>query len=333
MGWKTKLSVLLGIYLCFACAMAYYSRISFPIRPGTSSDFWFGAVGVAPGPVTTPGWGIYQTDDDWFVYYVQGFHGQFLYRVSKADAKADLPEIVKRLDQAKLDDVSPFRLEAFREWKRRDPSHSDAELLIHLNAEYWLKELQRDAVDQDGNKKDWKTYLEERQEAFDYRYARTNRYWLNILFESAFLAALILFGLWPWLLSKSSSWWGVHVGALPFLFFLPYYLGYAPFCFTSAGPVGGVLYPHLLFAFRNSPIPWNDLDRWTFRQIPHPLSILTQDTGPMLSLSGGGGSGPIGTLFIGGMVGISIALLPFAIRLARELLKETQRRTPTDQKH
>ena len=62
-------------------------------------------------------------------------------------------------------------------------------------------------------------------------------------------------------------------GMLPTLFCLPYWLGYAPLTFTSAGPVGGVLYPWLLQTLRG--LPWTSAGFITPGEMPASARPLT----------------------------------------------------------
>ena len=85
-----------------------------------------------------------------------------------------------------------------------------------------------------------------RDEEFEERWKYVRRYWVNVLFESFFFGGFIVFAAWPWLRGGSRASWSVHTGLLPLLLFLPCFLGYASFTFTSAGPSGGILYPWVI---------------------------------------------------------------------------------------
>jgi hypothetical protein len=295
MGWKTKLAAWLVAHLILLIAMWHYARLQFPIRDGDPASFWKAASFNQ----------TYKTDDDWFIYYKQGFHGQFLYRVPRAEALAEFPEAVKRLEQTPPDKLLPSERDLLQRWQQEDPTRTDGERFLRVAEDSswnWVREnaeaLQR---------------AQQRQDNFADRYERIQRYWLNVLCESLYFSFLITFAMWPWLWGKSAIWWSIPIGAMPFLLFLPYYLGYATYCFTSAGPVGGVLYPHVLVPFRNSPLPWTQADIWVVQNMPHPLVGLTQTTGPMLSLSGGGGAGPLGAITLGAFLGVCIVAIKVMI--------------------
>src|SRR5438552_3862505 len=122
MGWKSKVAVVLALNVLLAAALAYYARTDPPIKDGTAQAFWAAAQTSR----------IYQTQDDWYVYYVQGFHGQFLYRIRKDVAQAELPAVVRRFENADEPPARPHVLRAYREWTRLDPGQTDADQLVSL---------------------------------------------------------------------------------------------------------------------------------------------------------------------------------------------------------
>ena len=104
----------------------------------------------------------------------------------------------------------------------------------------------------------------------------------------------------------------IHLGMTPFLFCLPFWLGYAPLTFTSAGDTEGVLYPRLLMALRG--LPWSDLDTEIVRALPKPLEPLNQLPGPMWSLSGSGAVGPVAMVTAGAILFLAVMWGPEAVR-------------------
>ena len=83
----------------------------------------------------------------------------------------------------------------------------------------------------------------------------------------------------------------MHLGLVPILLLLPWYLGYVPWVFTSAFPSGGILYPWLVIHFRG--FPWTEVDSFILRHSPKILEPLSQSSGPPLALSGRGAFGPV----------------------------------------
>src|SRR5438067_304339 len=114
------------------------------------------------------------------------------------------------------------------------------------------------------------------------RWERVRRYDWSASGEFVYLSALVVFAAWPWLRNGRPLRWAVHLGLVPVLLFLPYWLGYAGFTFTSAGPSGGVLYPWLIVWFGR--LPWTALDTAIVSRLPPVLEPYSQTPGPMLSL-------------------------------------------------
>jgi hypothetical protein len=108
------------------------------------------------------------------------------------------------------------------------------------------------------------------------------RHWhWNALGEFAYLFVLILFAAWPWLCNASPWRWGLHLGLLPALFLLPYWLGYAYWSCPQFGPSGGVLYPSLVLSCPR--LADDSFDAWVLDRVPpllYPCSYpIEPDTG------------------------------------------------------
>lgn len=89
----------------------------------------------------------------------------------------------------------------------------------------------------------------------------------------------------------------MHLGLVPILLLLPWYLGYVPWVFTSAFPSGGILYPWLVIHFRG--FPWTEVDSFILRHSPKILEPFSQSSGPPLAISGRGAFGPVAAFWIG----------------------------------
>jgi hypothetical protein len=276
----------------------------YPVQRGTSADFWRQACGVDIG-TTNPELigGIYQPHDGWYIYYYQGFHGQYLFRVPHQQAAADFPKVVQELktlasrsDHSHLVSQAAAILEPLQPLSDRAPDR-----FLSLLHEQVLGKLRRE------EDRSLYQYRVSAEQAFDDRWARIRRYWINIAFECVFFAGLGIFTFQPWLrnpgtvLSKS-----LHLGSFPVLVMLPFYLGYAPFTFSSMGPSDGVLYPWVIWCTHGCP-GLETSDQWVFDKIPKLLEPLSQSSGPLLSLSGGAGLGPVTALVLG--FGIAVIIV------------------------
>ena len=79
------------------------------------------------------------------------------------------------------------------------------------------------------------------------------------------------------------------MGTRPLFCHVPCFLGYCPLAMTSAGPVGGTLYPLLLACCRIQGI-WTAFDTTFYKYVPPVLAPISQLPGPMAVISGGGAS-------------------------------------------
>jgi cytohesin len=275
----------------------------YPVTEGMSAAFWRNACGALILPDdkrdNLEGWGgsTYSPRDGYFIWADINFHGEDLQIVPIDKASADLPKVVAYLEKHINDKAMREKVrQGFKAWVAADPDKSDAALLV--------AKLRQAALDlTKATTPKFYDYALESEKAFEERWRRLGRYWLNVVFECLWLAGLVVWAMWPWL-RRSEPWrWWLHIGLAPFLLFLPWFLGYCGMALTSAGPVGGVLYPWLLFLFQWLGPRLGSLDSWVLQTIPKPLGWLTQGTGPMMSLSGLGCIFPIGSLLVGGLAG------------------------------
>jgi hypothetical protein len=295
MGSKGKLAAVGALILAVGLGVLWFRPVMAPVRPGTSADFWYAACGVWVGPPRKPVLGrTYPPRDGWFLYYRQDFHGQTLYRVPAEEALADFPRVLRALGRAQPSTLPVPATRGFRRWAEQDPDESDAEGFLAAIHDSWRDYLRERNPGSAEN-------LRDEEAAFAERWERVRRYEWNVWGEFVYLSALVVFAAWPWLRSGGPLRWAVHLGLVPALLFLPYWLGYAAFTFTSAGPSGGVLYPWLIVWFRR--LPWTALDTALVSRLPPVLEPYAQTPGPMLSLSGTGGVGPVAALGLGLLIG------------------------------
>ena len=269
-----------------------------PVHKGTSADLWRFACGVNLDTKTRGVLGgFYLPRNGWFIYYKQGYHGQFIYRVEKSTVMADYPKVLEKLrerSEQKKDAPPAFKRISDILKTHQEEISQDPEKFLQLIKKKRLEELKT-------KDPDLYDYSINKEQAFDIRWARIKRFWVNIVFEILFFSGLTLFIFWPWLRNKGKKSTIIHFGLFPFLLMLPYYLGYASWTFTSAGPSGGVLYPWVIIWFKALPL-WTPIDQWILITLPKPLESISQSLGPMLSISGGGTLGPFCALVFGCLV-------------------------------
>ena len=276
-----KLAVLGAGFLAIAAGLCFFYPLMRPIQEGSSADFWYFACRVDIGSSKAGCFGgTYPGQDGWFVYYVQGYHGQALYRLKREDALADWPKVLdnlRRADQEGNSSNSAFT-RMYRSWPLARPGGDSAdELPAHVREARleWAKERGEES---------YQLMLAE-EKGFEERWARAGRYWVNVLFEFVFLGAVLIFLLWPWLRRKGAIRWILHVGFTPLLLFLPMYLGYAEWSGTCVGPSGGVLYPWVTTLLPDCP--WTMSEAEVVAAIPKVLEPISQLPGPMISFTGG----------------------------------------------
>lgn len=294
---RKKQIFLVSLLLLELTAVLLFAKMMWPIRDGTSAEFWLKACGVNLDGVEekTLG-GIYLPRDGWYIYYIQGYHEQFLYRVPRSVAVADYLEVFQRIENATNEvDAALKRYPAYLVIEQNRSQ-------VEKNPEMFLS-LIRDEIIMKLKSKDEKRYQYHisQEKAFSERWVRAQLFWRNIFFEIIFFGCLTLFAFWPWLQNRGWRKTSLHLGLLPFLLFLPYYFGYASWTFTSVGPSGGALYPWVIVWFRGFPI-WTHLDQWLLNTLPNVFESFSQPLGPMLSISGGRPLGPIAALLIGLLV-------------------------------
>jgi hypothetical protein len=128
---------------------------------------------------------------------------------------------------------------------------------------------------------------------------------------------------------RDKAWWSwaIHLGLLPILFMVPFYLGYAAFTFSSYGPSGGVLYPWLLIALPRGEC--NKLDSQILEHTPQILEPLAAPVGTRNALSWKAFPGPT-TMVIAGLV---IALLVFCVHKLSNLIRKNSPVEPRPSDH
>lgn len=273
-------------FLLLNAAIVVKASSMYPVSRGSSADFWYSMYYVKFHEQGFLG-GVYPMRGSSCIYYHQGFHGEFLYSVPVAEVQRLLPEVRKRISEG-----GGHISDEERELLSSDP---DIGKLVETRLKVEALEATKRG---DGE------YHHASQKMFRDRWNRIRRYWANILFEVVFFNALLISLWYPFFKLGRHLWRAVSIGtALPVLF-VPYYLGYCTWTFTSTGPIGGALYPWTLHGLRKWGLDWNGLDDRFVAILPSPLEFLTQTQGPMLSVSGMGAVSPTSLLIIGVFLGL-----------------------------
>jgi hypothetical protein len=274
------------------------SRDAAPIREGTAAGFWRHACGLNLDQSPERGcWvAFYPRREGSYIYYDQHIHGQVVYRVEESQVREVFPQVRASLDAASEPPNDAWQRKALEAWKQSDPNKTNPDRLLGA-----IETAFSDARSQ--QQPDWPVCHEQSIARFATRWARAKRYWLTVSFEFAIRACLIIVAAAPWL-RKGGRWaWSMHLGLLPILLLLPWFLGYVPLAFTSLCPAGGIVYPYLVAPFRD--LPSASVDRFILSHLPTPLEPLTQSEGPWMSASGTGGPGPLAVLGLGVVIGMA----------------------------
>ena len=268
-----------------------------PLHEGTSAGFWDCACKIDLSGKSRNWWGgFYPPRDGWYIYYYQDLHGQSLFRVSHEEAIQDFPRVVALLKQLEVSTNTP----PITKWAKAALANPAAE-----NApEIFLSQIREAHLNQiKHSDEQLYNYVLDEERSFIARWERAQRYWLNILFETVFFAALILFVLWPWMRGSRTRRCYIHLALVPLLLILPYYFGYCGWTFTSVGPNGGILYPWIIVWFRGCCF-WTPMDEWLLNASPKILAPISQNPGPMISVSGGQPPGIIAALLFGCIIAV-----------------------------
>ncbi len=302
-----KRSVVIVLLLLDIVAVLLFARLMAPIGDGTSARFWRNACGVslditADNVRDGVDGGVYPARDDWYVYFSAHMHGESLYRVPRSIAIADYPKVLMLIERStKKTDCSPLLRRAFVVLEQnRSAIQNDPDRFLSLLRDETMREIKR-------AHEDVYRYRVSEEKAFNQQWIRVQHFWMNIVFECMFFIGLTLYALTPWMRNRGILGRYCHLGLLPLLLFLPYYLGYAAWTFTSAGPSGGALYPWVIVWFRGFPL-WTPVDQWLLGSLPKVLEPLSQPLGPMLSVSGGRPLGPVAALVCGGAIALLISV-------------------------
>jgi hypothetical protein len=280
-----------------------------PIRKGSPEEFWYAALGVNMDGAERNY--LIRADayiqDDMCIYEISGLHGTYLFSVPRETILSTFPQALRQFEQDLQDrDPNSFFPKVYEEW--RDDSTIDHEspdrLLEIINEGYARRRQERASSDEvpygDG--------IQLEQYHRSYRLMQAKWYWANFAFEFLFFTGLIWFVLWPGIKNKGICAWARRLVTLPLLFYLPVYMGYASYTFTSRGPSGGILYPFAVTIFLGGSI--NRIDIEIIKRVPRLLEPLSQGIGQWTTLSGRSMPGP--TYLLGFGVALGSLVLIFS---------------------
>jgi len=304
MNLRRKRVILALVILTQAAALLMLAEPMAPVKKGTSAEFWRFACGVdLDGQGSDLMGRVYQPRDGWYVYSIVGFEGDLPFRVSRSEAIADYPQVLRSIAAAgDSPDMTPGALRAYRVALRAYRVLEEDEAAVRENPEEfltrmeeaWLSELRQEDEDR-------YTFALAGEKVFAGRWACMRRYWLNLLLEFVYFACLTLFAFWPWLNRKGRLAWCIHVGLLPLLLFAPCYFGYASWTATFEEATGGVLYPWVIIWFR-ALSPLTRVDIWIIERIPQILEPISQPLLPWRLFNEAGAFGPVGAVTLGLML-------------------------------
>ncbi|MCB9865522.1 MAG: hypothetical protein H6816_02655 [Phycisphaerales bacterium] len=304
---RRKLLIAVGLALNVAVIggfLALVERMA-PYQPGNAEDFWHVALGVDLSPRAKEDrmWGHVSVQDDWFFYESQHLHGATLYRVSESEALARFPAVLDILDVQSFDPArQKDAARAYRTWiLARDESTRGLQTLLEQVADERAERVPDASVG-------W-AYGEI---ALQERIFKLHFLPAGLVFEMLYLGALPWFVLVPCIRRRSRWRVALRVALVPLLFFLPAYLGYCRWTFTSIGPSGGVLYPWLLhyvtggkmFRVEGVVLDW----------VPQFLEPISQDFGCPMIYSGWGMRGPTVLLSYGAVAAAFTLVVPWLWR-------------------
>ena len=107
-----------------------------PVQSGTAREFWMVACGIdLDGSMKDFAYsgGVYPPQGDWAVYYIQGYHDQFLHRVRLSGLSPDLPKIESALsDESSNRERRPWLAGYSTVWRRLGDDENEVRRLLSL---------------------------------------------------------------------------------------------------------------------------------------------------------------------------------------------------------
>jgi hypothetical protein len=289
-----KKSILLSVLIIIGL-LAYFAERMQPVPYGDAEDYWEFACGIElnafdgyfPYARRT---GVFPKTDGWYFYYFQEHHGRHIYRVTEESLIKTVHEVFpllnieitksaqKNLRERELGEKNMRRKECHK--LMADIKGNDTQFIEKVNIE------RSSASNHLGGEREIAS--------FKIQWERAKIYWVSVVFESVFLCFWWIFTFHKGAFGKLNEKFSIRLAFFPLILFIPHYLGYAPYLFSS-GPSGGILYPLfaiMLVALPFGWVPFNLIDIWILELLPQPLMYISQGPASPLALSFHSGVSP-----------------------------------------
>lgn len=257
------------LLLALLTANIFLAPLLAPVREGNAIAFWDYCCAVHLGDEWHYIGGCVLPRDGYFVYYQVSMDGPAtIYRVSGSEIKKTMPQVIARLEEMiQNGEASKVILDGYDNWHQQWPStKDDPEALVKAMHESFLASRPAGAIG----------YWTAQETEIAETWRRAQWYWLNVVLESVYLSAILLFAAWPWLRRKGVWSWAMHFSLVPLLILLPSFLGYVQWS-PSGGPLGGSSYSLLVYTMTECHMAcnWTNWDTEIVKGFPailHPIS-------------------------------------------------------------
>jgi hypothetical protein len=291
-----------------------------PVKKGKAEDFWYLTCRVDTGSRYKGGFvsGSYaELQGQWIISNVSHYHGSHLLKTRVDDIMRSLPEILEKMQERAINTPDDDVARGYLAWKKEAGDPPRIEDVQKLVAAIETARKERRFREKPEDIEYTAASLAIQRTDFKLRLRESKWYWASILFEFLWLAGLVWFIAWP--IIKKHRFWNIIIciGLLPMGLFLPYFMGYAAYTFTSCFPRGGILYPFIIVYFNN-----RSMNQWDIAILEHTPQILEplSQIGLPLTLYDieTGGVGPTMVL----LAGLLLALITAGVGKAVQRIKK-----------
>ncbi len=267
---KVIRAIAAAVTLLIAAALGVLTKPMYPIKEGTSNEFWSSAIGVnLRGASQIPGAACF--DGDYAYYMPVTMDASWTLRVPKSEVMRDYPAL---LTACKLrGDPKDVGSLGYARWKQLSESEQTPENLIACVDDAWIGRI----LAIPGTAPGANLLPVEMRDLMHQHIGKSKHYWANFVFELLYLGGLTWFIAWPFIRGRALLQRLAHLFVAPSLFLLPAWLGYCFVIATGAGPAGGILYPWLLtFLHAIGPAGYVGWEFVFFRAMPKVLDAINQ---------------------------------------------------------